>query len=65
MPQSYGNAKCGQIIVIIIKKGGYDCVDDATAIGQIAQMYVRKQKIFTEMKVYPYVKDEHLRLDYL
>jgi ATP-dependent DNA helicase RecG len=47
----------------------YDRVDDAdvkvTATGQIAQMYIRKQRIFTEKKVYPYVKDEHLRLDML
>jgi ATP-dependent DNA helicase RecG len=49
------------------KKVIYDRVDDAdvkvTATGQIAQMYIRKQRIFTEKKVYPYVRDEHLRLD--
>jgi len=28
-------------------------------------MYNRKQNIFTEKKVYPYVKDEHLRFDLL
>jgi ATP-dependent DNA helicase RecG len=51
------------------KKVIYDRVDDAdvkvTATGQIAQMYIRKQRIFTEKKVYPYVKDEHLRFDIL
>ncbi len=38
----------------------YDRVDDAdvkvTATAQIAQMYIRKQSIFTERKIYPYVK---------
>ena len=42
----------------------YDRIDDmdvnVTATGQIAQMYIRKQKIYTEKKVYPYVRDEHL-----
>ena len=51
------------------KKVIYDRVDDAdvkvTATGQIAQMYIRKQRIFTEKKVYPYVRDEHMRLDLL
>ena len=51
------------------KKVVYDRVDDAdvkvTATGQIAQMYIRKQKIYTEKKIYPYVTDEHLRLDML
>jgi ATP-dependent DNA helicase RecG len=28
-------------------------------------MYIRKQRIFTEKKVYPYVRDEHLRFDLL
>ncbi len=49
------------------KKTVYDRVDDAdvkvTATSQIAQMYIRKQEIFTERKVYPYVKKEDLRLD--
>lgn len=44
-------------------------MDDAdvkvTATAQIAQMYIRKQEIFTERKVYPYVKKEDLRLDLL
>jgi ATP-dependent DNA helicase RecG len=51
------------------KKVIYDRVDDAdvkvTATSQIAQMYIRKQRIFTEKKVYPYVRDEHLRFDLL
>jgi len=51
------------------KKVIYDRVGDAdvkvTSTGQIAQMYIRKQKIFTEKKVYPYVRDEHLRFDML
>jgi len=51
------------------KKVVFDRVGDAdvkiTATGQIAQMYIRKQKIFTEKKVYPYARDEHLRLDML
>ena len=49
------------------KKVIYDRADDAdvkvTATGQIASMYIRKQKIFTEKNVYPYVKDEDLRFD--
>ena len=51
------------------KKVIYDRVDDTdvkvTATGQIAQMYIRKQRVFTEKKVYPYVRDEHLRFDLL
>lgn len=51
------------------KKVVYDRVNDSdvkvTATGQIAQMYIRKQKIYTEKKIYPYVTDEHLRLDML
>ena len=51
------------------KKVIYDRVNDAdvkvTATGQIAQMFIRKQKIYTEKKVYPYVRDEHLRFDLL
>ena len=51
------------------KKVIYDRVDDAdvkvTATAQIAQMYIRKQDIFTERKIYPYVKMEDLRLDLL
>jgi len=51
------------------KKVIYDRVDDAdvkvTATGQIAAMYIRKQNIFTEKKVYPYVRDSDLRFDLL
>lgn len=51
------------------KKVIYDRVDDAdvkiTATAQIAQMYIRKQDIFTEKKIYPYVKIEDLRMDLL
>lgn len=47
----------------------YDRVDDAdvkvTATGAIAQMYIRKQNIYTEKKIYPYAKEEDLRLDLL
>lgn len=47
----------------------YDRADDAdvkvTATAQIAQMYIRKQEIFTERKVYPYVEKTDLRLDML
>jgi ATP-dependent DNA helicase RecG len=51
------------------KKVIYDRVNDSdvkvTATGQIAQMYIRKQRIFTEKKVYPYVTEADLRLDLL
>ena len=51
------------------KKIIYDRVDDAdvkvTATSQIAAMYIRKQNIFTEKKIYPYVNMEDLRLDLL
>lgn len=44
------------------KKVIYDRADDSdvkvTATAQIAQMYIRKQDIFTEKKIYPYVKME-------
>jgi ATP-dependent DNA helicase RecG len=49
------------------KKVVYDRNGDSdvkvTATGQIAQLYIRKHKIFTEKAVYPYVKDEDLRFD--
>jgi ATP-dependent DNA helicase RecG len=49
------------------KKVVYDRNGDSdvkvTATGQIAQLYIRKHKIFTEKTVYPYVKDEDLRFD--
>lgn len=51
------------------KKTIYDRVNDSdvkiTATGAIAQMYIRKQNIYTEKRVYPHVKDEHLRFDLL
>ena len=51
------------------KKVIYDRVDDAdvkvTSTGQIAGLYIRKQNIFTEKKVYPYVRENDLRLDLL
>ncbi|MGF0033931.1 hypothetical protein ACQRBN_13360 [Bariatricus sp. SGI.154] len=44
-------------------------MDDADvkiiAIGIIAQMYIRKQNIYTEKKIYPYAKISDLRLDLL
>ena len=47
----------------------YDRVDDAdvkvSATGQIAAMYIRKQNIFTEKRIFPYVRMEDLRLDLL
>ncbi len=49
------------------KKVIYDRVDDAdikvTATSHIASMYIRKQSIYTEKKVYPYVTLDDLRLD--
>lgn len=51
------------------KKVIYDRVDDAdvkvTATSQIAAMYIRKQDIFTEKKVYPYAELDDFRLDLL
>ena len=51
------------------KKVIYDRVDDAdvkvTATSAIAQMYIRKQNIFTERRIYPYAGMEDLRLDLL
>lgn len=51
------------------KKVIYDRVDDAdvkvTATGAIAQMYIRKQGIFTEKKIFPYANMEDLRLELL
>jgi ATP-dependent DNA helicase RecG len=51
------------------KKIIYDRVEDAdvkvTATSQIAAMYIRKQNIYTEKKIYPYIKMEDLRLDLL
>jgi ATP-dependent DNA helicase RecG len=51
------------------KKIIYDRANDAdvkvTSTGQIAAMYIRKQNIFTEKKIYPYVREEDLRFDLL
>jgi len=51
------------------KKVIYDRVNDSdvkiTGTGQIAQMYIRKQSIYTEKRVFPYVREEHLRFDLL
>lgn len=51
------------------KKVIYDRVNDAdvkvTATTQIAQMYIRKQNIFTERKIYPYASIDDLRTDLL
>ena len=47
----------------------YDRVHEAdvkvTGTEQIAQMYIRKQGIFTERKIYPFIKKDDLRLDLL
>ncbi len=51
------------------KKIIYDRVGDAdvkvTSTTAIAQMYIRKQNIYTEKKVFPYAKLSDLRLDLL
>ena len=51
------------------KKVIYDRMDDAdvkvTATSAIAAMYIRKQNVFTEKRIYPYAKIEDLRLDLL
>lgn len=51
------------------KKDIFDRVDDAdvkvTATSQIAAMYIRKQNVYTEKKVLPYLQLEDLRLDLL
>ena len=51
------------------KKVIYDRVNDAdvkvTTTTQIAQMYIRKQNIFTERKIYPYASSDDLRTDLL
>jgi len=49
------------------KKVIYDRIGDAdvkiTSTSAIAAMYIRKQEIFTERKVYPFVKISDLRFD--
>ncbi|WP_417009829.1 RNA-binding domain-containing protein [Bacteroides congonensis] len=51
------------------KKEIFDRVDDAdvhvTSTSQIAMMYIRKQNIFTERKIFPFVKVKDLRLNLL
>ncbi len=51
------------------KKVIYDRLGDAdirvTATAQIAGLYIRKQNIFTEKKIYPYVTKADLRMDLL
>lgn len=51
------------------KKVIYDRVGDSdvkvTATTQIAQLYIRKQEIFTERRIYPYIRKEDLRMDLL
>ena len=53
--------------VVSYKKDIFNRVNDSdvkvTSTTDIAQMFIRKQEIFTERKVYPYVKQEDLRLD--
>lgn len=52
-----------------LKKVIYDRVDDAdvkvTSTSQIAAMYIRKQNIFTEKRIYPFVTPDDLRMDLL
>jgi len=36
-----------------------------TSTSEIAQMYIRKQGIFTELRIFPYLKKQDLRLDLL
>ena len=51
------------------KRVVYDRVNDAdvkvSATSQIAQMFIRKQGIFTELRIYPYLKKEDLHLELL
>ena len=51
------------------KKIIYDRIDDAdvkvSATSQIASMYIRKQNVYTEKKIYPYASAADLRLDLL
>ncbi len=51
------------------KKNIYDRINDAdvkiTSTAQIAQMCIRKQHIYTERKIFPYVGMEDLRIDLL
>lgn len=51
------------------KRVVYDRINDAdvkvSATSQIAQMFIRKQGIFTEQRVFPYLKKKDLRMDLL
>ena len=51
------------------KKVFYDRIGDADVklkgSGQIVQMHIRKNKIYTERKVYPHITEDHLRLEVL
>lgn len=51
------------------KKEIYDRANDSdvkvTATAQIAQMYIRKQELYTEQKVFPHLKKKDLRFDLL
>ena len=51
------------------KRVVYDRVNESdikvTSTSQIAQMFIRKQGIFTELRIYPYLKKDDLRLDLL
>ena len=51
------------------KKVVYDRVDDSdvqvTATSQLAAMYIRKQNVFTEKRIYKYVTKADLRMDLL
>ena len=51
------------------KRVVYDRINDAdvkvSSTSQIAQMFIRKQGIFTEQRVFPYLKKKDLRMDLL
>jgi len=51
------------------KRVVYDRAGEAdvkvTATGLIAAMHIRKQNIFTEKRIFPYVTDDDLRFDML
>jgi len=51
------------------KKVIYDRVDDAdvqiTSTSQLAAMYIRKQNVFTEKRIYKYITKDDLRMDLL
>ena len=51
------------------KRVVYDRVNESdikvTSTSQIAQLFIRKQGIFTELRIYPYLKKEDLHLELL